>query len=125
MATRLGRKAFPVCKLDRRLAGFEPDAAHGASRAQERATPGARQAQRRKQRCQDPTRPARQGQRSGRGSAQVQADEKSRQSVRRRKNEAARGAQLRVKTRLPLVPPKPNELDSAARIGILRALFGT
>ena len=34
-------------------------------------------------------------------------------------------AQIRLKRTLPLVPPKPNELDSAVRIDILRATFGT
>lgn len=33
--------------------------------------------------------------------------------------------QRRLKTRLPLVPPKPNELESAVPIFILRAIFGT
>ena len=33
--------------------------------------------------------------------------------------------QKRLKTRLPLVPPKPNELESAVSIFILRAVFGT
>ena len=33
--------------------------------------------------------------------------------------------QRRLTTRLPLVPPKPNELESAVPIFILRALFGT
>ncbi len=35
------------------------------------------------------------------------------------------GAQTRARTSVPLVPPKPNELESATRIGILRAVFGT
>ena len=34
-------------------------------------------------------------------------------------------AQIRLKSTLPLVPPKPNELESAARMVILRAAFGT
>ena len=34
-------------------------------------------------------------------------------------------AQTRAKIRVPLVPPKPNEFDSAARIGISRAWSGT
>lgn len=33
--------------------------------------------------------------------------------------------QRRLKTKLPLVPPKPNELESAVPIFILRAVFGT
>jgi hypothetical protein len=37
----------------------------------------------------------------------------------------ATGAQTRRKTRLPLVPPKPNELLNTEVIGILRAVFGT
>jgi hypothetical protein len=35
------------------------------------------------------------------------------------------GAQTRRNTRLPLVPPNPNELDKATLIFILRAVFGT
>ena len=34
-------------------------------------------------------------------------------------------AQTRVKISVPLVPPNPNEFESAARIGIARAVFGT
>lgn len=37
----------------------------------------------------------------------------------------ARAAQTCRKTRVPLVPPNPNEFDSATRIGISRAVFGT
>ena len=37
----------------------------------------------------------------------------------------ARVAQICRKTRVPLVPPNPNEFDSATRIGISRAVFGT
>ena len=37
----------------------------------------------------------------------------------------ARAAQGRANTSVALVPPKPNELESATRIGILRAAFGT
>lgn len=33
--------------------------------------------------------------------------------------------QARAKTKVPLVPPKPNELDMATRIGILRAELAT
>src|SRR6185503_7978795 len=35
------------------------------------------------------------------------------------------GAQIFRNTRLPLVPPKPNEFESATSIFILRAVFGT
>src|SRR5262245_10809028 len=42
-----------------------------------------------------------------------------------RERERPGPVQARAKTRLPFVPPKPNELEIAVRMVILRAVLGT
>ena len=44
---------------------------------------------------------------------------------RRFRTGACDGYSTLRKIRLPFVPPNPNEFDSAARIGVRRATFGT
>ena len=54
--------------------------------------------------------------------------ERVRPQQEQRKPERAakiRLSQARVNTRVPFVPPNPNELDIAVRMDILRATFGT
>lgn len=55
----------------------------------------------------------------------VTGDERPRERPRWPEPHPQRVAQTRVKIRVPFVPPKPNELDSAARMGISRAVCGT
>jgi hypothetical protein len=63
------------------------------------------------------------------GSGGVKSEQRRRIDVDRFEDGADRSAQpdqsSARKINEPLVPPKPNEFDSATRIGICRATFGT
>ncbi len=59
--------------------------------------------------------------------AGVQSHQRARESRTRSppQTQASRAAQVGANTSVPFVPPKPNELERATRIGILRAALGT
>lgn len=46
-------------------------------------------------------------------------------SVSTRRSERLKPGQTRLKISVPLVPPNPKEFESAVRIGMRRAVFGT
>src|SRR5204862_5051732 len=77
--------------------------------------------------CQRGARKGRQYQKDAKRRAGVQGHQRGRESRRRRQPQAqaSRAAQARANTSVPFVPPKPNELERATRIGILRAALAT
>jgi len=123
----------PVRKNEQRLAGWlDFDATRRARSAQQRAVPGGGESEGEDQPRERDT--GRAWQRGGNACrrARVHGGDRRRESGGSRNLKAQptraariRAVQIRLKTSVPLVPPKPNELEIAVRIAILRAVFGT
>src|SRR6185503_97485 len=110
---------------ERRAADLER--AHRETRAQQRAAPRSREAKRQERRGERDAGRARQHRNAACSATMASARSGEGASVRRSTGAltSSKAQEQRARTSVPLVPPKPNELESATRIGILRAAFGT
>src|SRR4029078_3200943 len=102
--------------------------ARRAPAAQQRTVPCSRNSQRKDQRTQRRAGGSRNRQENAAAGERVQAGDQGRQAPGRTQIEAqdlATLGQIPTNTSVPLVPPNPNEFDSAGRIRILRAVFAT
>src|SRR5204863_7349123 len=119
--------AKPVAprKLYHRLSASDLYRAYGGPGCQERAAPGRGDAQDKQQNRQD--RGHRTGNRyiGGDRRSAMRHDDSGGERPRRSQLEPQRAVHTFASARVPLVPPKPNELESASRMGIFRAALGT
>ena len=127
----LAGKLLAVCELERDacLAQIRARAASAASAAARGSTPRPGRARASAAASAHPGQPGRRPARSRagggvqrRGSLLPETGREEARGVRQARSSALKAAR---KPGSPLVPPKPNELDSATRIVILRAAFGT
>ena len=94
---------------------------------EQRPVPGRNRAKRKNQHCNRRANGAGKHRHDAGGGCNVQREDRRRERGRSAQfeNQQRRAAQARANTRLPLVPPKPNEFDIAVRMVILRAALGT